>query len=284
MRLGVGLPSSLPDRDPSLITEWARRAEAASFSSLGVVDRVAYDAFEPMCTLASAAAVTSRIGLVTMIVIGPIRNAAVLGAQAASLDEISGGRLTLGLAVGARRDDYESSGAQHAARGERLSRQLVKLRAQWRGEWAGGATAGRKGGPELLVGGSSDLSFMRVAHHADGYVHGGGPPRTFARAATTVRVAWRDAGRPGEPRFWAQGYFALGDDARAAGLSYMRDYYAFTGPFADRIAEGLLTTPQDVVSFARGYAEAGCDELVLLPAVGSIDQLDRLADVIAGMS
>jgi alkanesulfonate monooxygenase SsuD/methylene tetrahydromethanopterin reductase-like flavin-dependent oxidoreductase (luciferase family) len=283
MRLGVGLPNSVPDRDPSLIAEWARRAEASSFSSLGVVDRVSYDALEPMCTLAAAAAATTRIGIVTMIVIGPVRNTAVLGAQAASLDEISCGRLTLGLAVGARREDYEAAGADHRGRGERLAKQLVALRAQWREEWDG-SSLGRKAGPELLVGGPTDLSFLRMARHADGYVHGGGPPRTFARAAATARTAWRDAGRPGEPRLWAQGYFALGDDVRARGVAFMRDYYAFTGPFAERIAEGLLTSPQDVAAFVRGYAEAGCDELVLLPAVASIEQVDRIADVIAGIS
>jgi hypothetical protein len=57
----------------------------------------------------------------------------------------------------------------------------------------------------------------------------------------------------------------------------MLDYYAFTGPFAARIAEGLLTTPQAVVQYVRAYAEAGCDELVLLPAGGGLEQVDRLA-------
>ena len=61
----------------------------------------------------------------------------------------------------------------------------------------------------------------------------------------------------------------------------MLDYYGFTGPFAQRIAEGLLTTPQAVSQFVRGYAEAGCDELVLFPAVGQLDQIDRLAEVVA---
>ncbi|MGH2819227.1 MAG: LLM class flavin-dependent oxidoreductase, partial [Actinomycetota bacterium] len=59
-------------------------------------------------------------------------------------------------------------------------------------------------------------------------------------------------------------------------------YYAFTGPFADRIAEGLLRTPQGIMQFVRGYAEAGCDELVLMPAVADADQLERLADILSG--
>jgi alkanesulfonate monooxygenase SsuD/methylene tetrahydromethanopterin reductase-like flavin-dependent oxidoreductase (luciferase family) len=134
----------------------------------------------------------------------------------------------------------------------------------------------------LLVGGTSDVSYYRMARHSDGYVHGGGPPRAFERAADTARAAWAEAGRPGAPLLWGQGYFALGDDARRAGETYMREYYSFVGPFAERIVEGLLTTPQDVLAFVRGYSEAGCNELVLMPGVSDPVQLERLADVLAG--
>ncbi|HEY3238150.1 MAG TPA: LLM class flavin-dependent oxidoreductase, partial [Acidimicrobiia bacterium] len=94
MRIGVGLPTSTPGvggvpdkpgrRGPELV-EWARRAEEGPFTSLGVVDRLVYDCTDPLVALAAAAAVTSRVRLVTMVVIGPIRPAAVLAAQAASL-------------------------------------------------------------------------------------------------------------------------------------------------------------------------------------------------------
>ena len=136
------------------------------------------------------------------------------------------------------------------------------------------------GGPPILVGGLSGQSFARMAWSADGYVHGGGPPRTFARAAATARAAWTDAGRPGRPLLWGQGYFALGDDVAGEGAEYLRDYYAFTGPFAEKIAAANLTTPQAVIDFVRGYEEAGCDELVLLPTVGRLDQLNQLAEVL----
>jgi len=84
-------------------------------------------------------------------------------------------------------------------------------------------------------------------------------------------------------QLWAQGYFALGDDTiKDAGYRYLRDYYAFTGPFADRIAAGLLTSPQAIAQFMRGYEEAGCDELVLFPTVPGLAQLDRLAEILNG--
>ena len=135
----------------------------------------------------------------------------------------------------------------------------------------------------MLVGGLSDKTFLRAARYADGYVHGGGPPRTFERAADKARSMWAELARSGRPALWAQGYFALGDpEVVERGREYMRDYYSFTGPFAEKIAEGMLGTPQAISQFVRGYAEAGCDELVLLPAVPDLDQIDRLAAAIAG--
>jgi alkanesulfonate monooxygenase SsuD/methylene tetrahydromethanopterin reductase-like flavin-dependent oxidoreductase (luciferase family) len=281
MRVGVGLPNSVPGTSGCALVEWARRAEELGFSSLGVVDRVAWECFEPLTVLAAAAAATDRIELATTIVVGPLRNTALLANEAATIDALSEGRLTLGLSVGARIEDFDVAGVEHRGRGDRLTDQLVELRSRWTGS-APGARPGRAGGPRLLVGGTSDVSYYRMARHSDGYVHGGGPPRAFEQAARTARAAWADAGRPGAPLLWGQGYFALGEEAREAGATYMREYYAFVGPFAERIVEGLLTTPQDVLGFARGYSEAGCDELVLMPAVADRVQLDRLAEILAG--
>ena len=277
MRVGIGLPNGIPGTPGSAITEWATRAEGGPFTSLGVVDRVAYDAHEPFSSLAAAAAVTERVRLVTMVVIAPLRVTAILAKEAATIDSLSGGRMTLGLAVGARLEDYRASGVDPRQRGRRFEEQLSELRDLWE------TSPGPKAAPELLVGGSSDAAFARVARYADGYVHGGGPPRAFARAAERARIAWEDAGRPLQPALWGQSYFALGDDALEPARAYMRDYYAFTGPFAEKIVEGLLTTPQQIAAQLRGYAEAGCDELVLLPAVADLDQVARLADVLVGL-
>lgn len=273
MRVGIGLPNSVPGTDARLSLEWARRAEAGPFASLGVVDRMRYDSSEPMAVLSAVAATTTRIGLVTMVVIGPLRRTPIFAREAATIQRISGGRLTLGLAVGARTDDYDALGEAHEGRGRRLEEQLADLRDDFEE---------LEPGPHLLVGGGSDISFARAARYADGYVHGGGPPRSFHRAAERATTAWIDAGRPGRPKLWAQAYYALGDGATIErGRDYMLDYYSFTGPFAAKIAEGLLTTPQSIAQFVRGYAEAGCEHLVLLPAVAEIEQLHRLASVMS---
>ena len=101
----------------------------------------------------------------------------------------------------------------------------------------------------------------------------------FAGAATRAQAAWQDLGRPGRPRLWGQGYFALGDVER--GNAYLRDYYAFAGPFAERIVAANLTSARAIKDFVRGYEEAGCDELVLFPTVAELDELKRLAETLA---
>ena len=279
MRVGIGLPSAIPGTPGEHIVEWARRADDGPFSSVGVLDRIAYDSFDPLISLTAAAAVTSRIKLVTMVVIGPLRTVAVLAKEAASLNAVSGGRFVLGLGIGARADDYAVSGLETRDRGQRLAEQLLALKTYWEDDRVG-PHSGPSAGPLLLAGGQSGEAFARMARYADGYVHGGGPPRAFASAASRARAAWSELGRPGQPALWGQGYFALGRDAELPGADYLRHYYAFTGPFAEKVAAANLTTPQAVIDFVRGYEEAGCDELVLLPTVPDPNQIDRLADVI----
>lgn len=278
MRVGVGLPTSTLGTSADLVLEWARRADAGPFASLGVIDRLVHDCWDPLASLAAAAAVTRRVRLATMVVIGPLRPTALLAKQAATVDALSNGRLVLGLGLGARGDDYEAAGLTTAGRGAILTRQLVDLRRCWEDDTARPRPV-QADGPPLLVGGGGSAAFARAARHADGYVHGGGPPRAFASAAAKARAAWADAGRPGAPQLWAQAYFALGDEA--AGAAYLRDYYRFTGGFEERIAAGNLTTPAAVKDFVRGYEEEGCDELVLFPTVTDLAQLERLAEALA---
>jgi alkanesulfonate monooxygenase SsuD/methylene tetrahydromethanopterin reductase-like flavin-dependent oxidoreductase (luciferase family) len=278
MNIGVGLPTSTSGTSGELLFDWAKRADGGPFSSLAVVDRVAYQNYEPFTALAAAAALTRRVRLATMVVIAPLRNTAILAKQAASLEALSGGRFTLGLAVGARGEDYQASGIESRGRGRRFGEQLEAIRDIWE-EGRIGPTPNAPG-PQLLVGGASGEALARMARYADGYMHGGGPPRAFAGAAAKAATAWSDLGRPGRPLLWGMGYFALGDGTADAGAKYLRHYYAFTGPFAEKIAAGNLTSPGAIADFIRGYEDAGCDELVLFPTVSSVEQIERLAEVI----
>ena len=85
MDIAIGLPNAVPGTGGEQLTEWARRAEARGFSSLGTIDRVAYPNLEPLASLAAAAAVTERIGLATTVLLGPLRpNAVALAKQVAT--------------------------------------------------------------------------------------------------------------------------------------------------------------------------------------------------------
>jgi alkanesulfonate monooxygenase SsuD/methylene tetrahydromethanopterin reductase-like flavin-dependent oxidoreductase (luciferase family) len=282
MQVGIGLPTTTPGATGPLLVEWARTADLGPFASLGTLDRIAYESFDPFSALAAAAAVTERIELVTMIVIAPLRAPAMLAKQAATVHSLSGGRLTLGMATGARPDDYLAVGLDPRTRGAKFDALLEEVRVAWEDARVVPSPPADASPPRILVGGLSGRALARMARMADGYVHGGGPPRAFASAAAKALAAWVDLGRPGRPLLYGQAYFALGDDdVVERGAAYLRDYYAFTGPFAEKVAAANLTTPAAVRDFVRGYEDAGCDHLVLLPTVSQVDQLDRLADVLS---
>ena len=123
MEVGIGLPNAVPGTTGDQLTEWAKRADDAGFSSLGTIDRLSYPNLEPLVALSAAAAVTNRIRLATSILIAPYReNATVLAKQTASIQRISGGRMVLGIAVGGREDDYQAAGVDFGSRGESFER------------------------------------------------------------------------------------------------------------------------------------------------------------------
>jgi alkanesulfonate monooxygenase SsuD/methylene tetrahydromethanopterin reductase-like flavin-dependent oxidoreductase (luciferase family) len=284
VRIGIGLPNTVPGTEAGQLRDWAMRAEAAGFSTLGTLDRIVYANHEPLIALSFAAAVTERIGLLTSILIAPLRaNTALLAKQAASVDVLSGGRLTLGVAVGGRQDDYEASGIEFHARGASFDRQLDEMRRLWSGEkvgFAGGVgPQPRAGRPEVVIGGRSNAAFRRAAQHA-GWMMGGGPPDRLPGEIEKLKAAWAAAGRSGEPRKLALGYFGLGDGARDQVHRYITDYYGFLGDSAAQMAAGVPDEPGAVKERVAAFESAGCDELVLFPASSDPAQVELLAEAV----
>jgi alkanesulfonate monooxygenase SsuD/methylene tetrahydromethanopterin reductase-like flavin-dependent oxidoreductase (luciferase family) len=279
MEIGIGLPNAATGVTRAGIVDWARRADAAGFSSLGTIDRLAYGNYESLIALAAAAAVTDRIRLATDILIAPLRsNTALLAKQALTIDHIAGGgRVVLGLAPGARRDDYELSGVEFTRRGRIFDRQLEALGRYWEGEGGVGPAPANGGRPRVLVGGTADVSYRRAARYGDGWTSGGGGPESFATGREKVLEAWRAEGREGEPRTMALFYFALGDDAEADARRSLGDYYAFLGEYADRIVESAAKDEDTVRGYVAAYKEAGCDEVICFPASADPAQVDLLA-------
>jgi alkanesulfonate monooxygenase SsuD/methylene tetrahydromethanopterin reductase-like flavin-dependent oxidoreductase (luciferase family) len=280
MEIGIGLPNATHGvRGPEL-TAWAREAEQAGFSSLGTIDRVAYENYEPLVSLAAAAAVTERIRLATTILLAPLRtNTALFAKQAASVDGLSGGRLVLGLAVGGREDDYTVSGVDFHARGQAFDRQLDELRRLWDGDEVGPDPA-ESGGPTLILGGTVDAAFERAAQYGAGWIQGGGPPDQFKEALPKLEAAWKEAGRDGEPRKMALGYYSLGPDAERNANEKLAHYYGFLGDYAKRIADSAAKDADSVKRYAAAFEELGCDEFFFFPSDTNPEQVGLLRDAL----
>lgn len=281
MDIGIGLPSTVPDTSGSQLTDWARAADDAGFSSLGTIDRIVYPNYDPLVALSAAAAVTTRIKLATSVLLGPLRrNAALVAKQILSIDAVAGGgRTVLGIGVGDRDDDYQVSDVSKAERGVWSDAALVQIRDIW--DQAGKDEIGPaplNGGPELIVAGGADASFQRAARFGDGWIMGGGPPDQFAAERAKVLAAWEDEGREGAPRTLALAYFSLGDDADERAEAYLRDYYAWLGDeVAGLIASSAAKDAETVQGYIAGFETAGCDELIFMPTSSHPRQVDLLA-------
>lgn len=282
MKIGIGLPTTIRGVKRSEVLDWARRADAAGFSCLGTIDRLVYANYEPFIGLAAAAAVTERIGLTTAIAILPPRqNAALVAKQAATIHDLSGGRLVLGVAVGGRPDDFEAGGADFESRGRRMDEMLDDIERVWAGEERGHAGAigpdVSANPPSVLVGGQVNAAFRRAARYGDGWISGGGTPEMFSDARETLKAAFRDAGRSEEPIAASLSYFSLDADPEKQTRATIGDYYSFLGDYAGMVVDSTAKGEDEVRERVRVFADHGCDELILFPASPNPEQVDKLA-------
>lgn len=282
MRIGIGLPAAVPGVDATTIGPWAAEAESAGFASVGVIDRLVYDNLEPLTALAAAAARTQHVELLTTVLnVGWRANPVLLAKQLASVDLLSGGRLTAGLGLGGWPEDYAASDVPLTDRGARLRATLATMRQVWAGELAGQGGPTRRlatGRPTLLFGGLVPAAYQRAAVEGDGWVApllGLGP---LEEGATAVRKAWAEQGRDGEPRIATGRYFALGPDADAVADHAVRHYYGDEA--APVVLADTLTTPDRVHGELARLRETGVTDLVLYPSSADPAQVGRLADVL----
>jgi alkanesulfonate monooxygenase SsuD/methylene tetrahydromethanopterin reductase-like flavin-dependent oxidoreductase (luciferase family) len=267
MDLGLGLPIS----DPAVLPAWARRAEAAGFDSLALLDRLVYDNPEPLVALGVLAGVTTRVRLQTEVLLAPLRPTALLAKQVATLDAMSGGRFVLGVGVGGRDDDHAAAGVPIGRRGAILDRQLVELRQIWTGRSIGPFPAAP---PPVLIGGFAPAALRRVARHADGFLCAA-PLSWAGRLVDQVNDEWAVAGRAGRLRLVCQVNAAAGGPASVErARRAIADYYAFTG----RDDWGApLSDPGQIAETVAAYREFGADELVLYCYGDDPAQVEELA-------
>lgn len=293
MDVGVGLNATIPGVSGSEVLEWARAADDTELSSLGVIDRMTYPNHEPLASLAVAAGATQRIGLMTTVLVAPQRSPGVLAKQAATIDALSGGRLSLGVGIGSREADYRAAGGPvaFADRADGVERQLGLMRRVWDGRKADadldpiGPRPTSPRGPELLYGGYSTAAARRAGRCADGFLAGNLPPDAARELYDVALDARHDDphGEGGRFRFVVCGYFGLGeDDDVQRGREYLRDYYSFREGLAERTVDSLLDSEAAITDRLDACEQAGVDEVVLWPTIADVEQVRALAAVVVG--
>jgi alkanesulfonate monooxygenase SsuD/methylene tetrahydromethanopterin reductase-like flavin-dependent oxidoreductase (luciferase family) len=287
MKIGIGLPDTVPGVTPDQLLDWARAADVGPFSSLGSIDQLVYSNFEPLVTLGAVAAVTQRIGLMTSVLIAPMRDYAVFAKQTATLDALSGGRLTLGMGVGITAEDFAAARVPMRGRGERFEEQLDLMKRVWNGEPIGesgraiGPPVASNGGPEILIGGTAPRALARVGRWADGYILAVlGDDWVTDRYYRLAEESWRHHARSGKPRFLAGVYYALGSTAEADLEHYLFDFYGSSNS-TRKIFDVAPKHERSVTEILHRLSDLGVDEVIFWPASADVDHLHRLADIVS---
>lgn len=294
--IGIALPTMAPDYSRDTTLAWCRGIDAGPYSSVSCGERITFRNQEQLVTNAAAAALTERARVFVNIAVAPLHPTPVLAKQLATLDVLAGGRLDVGLGVGGREHDFRAAGAPFARRHQRLDDQVGELRELWSGAppFEGADPVGpapvQAGGPPLLAAAMGPKALARAARWAEG-VSGFsvcGVPEEMAAATAAAHHAWDEAGREVPPRVVSGCFYALGPDDEAAATTLRRftaEYLAIFGAeFAEAMAaEVRVSSPAALEAVVAGAAEAGVDELILVPATTDPGCLDRTTEVVAGV-
>ena len=285
MKLGLGLPNTMAhETDRKLMLEWARLADEADFHVLGTIDKPNYDSWDPLTTLAGVAGVTERIGLATTILLLPPRNEVLVAKQAAGVDQLSSGRLILGVAQGGREDDFELFDAQFEGRSERFERQIGRIREIWRGardsdhdHGAVGPAPVQDPAPPIWAGAMQPKAIERAARVADGFIFGTAGSEAMTQFAPRIREVFAAHGKP-DADVAGLAYVGVGDDAQKAldeATHHVVRYYGqlWTEP-ANLIHHGPAAK---IAGEVAAYADA-VDVLILFPEIPRLDQVECLAE------
>jgi len=279
------MPNAMPfGLERSFFLDWVRLADDAGFDTLSTVDRPNYDMWDPLASLAAAAAVTEQIRLATTTLPLPNRNEVLVAKQAGVIDRLSGGRLTLGVSLGSRPDDYQVFGATLEHRVTRFREQIARIRQVWaearhsdREHGVLGPPPIQDPGPPIWIGAFSERGRQRAVEVANGFIFGGAArPSMIGPAVASMRPQVADRGKP-DFSFNALAFIAIGGEHEfAEAVAHHERYYpVLPVPVEQAIHHGPIGKIKDVVA---EYAACGLDLLVLMPEVRSLRQLELLSD------
>lgn len=290
MKIGMTLPSMVPDLTRADLLAWMRGIDQGPWSSLACGERLAFPNPEMMVSLAGAAAVTERVRIAFTVVVLPLHRTLLMAKQIATLDVLSGGRVSVAVGVGGREEDYKAAEAPFEKRMGRMEKQVAQLRQAWAGEVVleGVNPIGPKpvqpGGPEILAGSLMPKSIRRVSRWADG-ISGfsfAPDPNEIGGAFEVARAAWKENGRPA-PRLVTSFWYALGPKAREQMDLYVERYLNFFGPDAAVSVAAMCSavSPQALRDVVGRIRDLGTDELILVPTTADADELKRTEDALA---
>jgi len=288
MEIGACIPYMERDINRGLLLEWFRRLDAGPFASLSCGERITGGSQEMRALLAGAAAVTERIRIMPSLYVLPMHSAVWAAKEIATLDVLSGGRVTLCVGVGGREDDYRAVGASFARRHARMDEQVAEMRRIWAGEppFEGADAVGpqpvQAGGPPILAGAMGPKAIRRAAAWAQGIYawSGNGRAAEIRRMLELAEAAWSDAGRGEAPRRTAGFWYSLAPDGGAKLQRYVYDYLKVLGDAGARAAAKTMDrcTPDAV---RASLEELGCEEVILVPATNELTEIDGALEVLA---
>jgi alkanesulfonate monooxygenase SsuD/methylene tetrahydromethanopterin reductase-like flavin-dependent oxidoreductase (luciferase family) len=252
VRLGVNVPNFGPGTNPDVLRRWALTVEGLGFDLLMVSDHIAvtpdvaeqYPApfYEPFTTLSWLAGLTRRIRLGTTVLIVPYRHPLLIARMAANLNDLSGGRLVLGVGVGWAREEFGALGVPFGDRGRLTDEHLLAMRAAWQDE-----TDYRSGHIPLWVGGNSDAALRRAVRLGDAWHPLRFTPGWMAAAAGRLTARAADQGRPRPalmPRIaLRQTEAPVTDDGRLAGHGTIDQIIADLGQLRSHGADTVVLDP-----------------------------------------
>ena len=290
------MPVMEPDLDATVLRNWAHAIDEGPFSSLCWGERMAFDNPENLTLLGALAAWTNRVRLVTTVIVPQLHDPVMLAKALATGDMLSGGRLTVGVGVGGRHEDYHAVGVDPATQTMRgMAERVAVMKRVWAGEKITesvrpvGPSPVQPGGPPLLVGSIGPKTIRSAAAWADGLA---GTTLDLDAAKQSelfdvARAAWAQAGKP-KPHLMTSFWFAFGprEQARTQVHRHLRRYMNWIpAEYVDAMAPttGWAGSEDELAAVLRGFAEIGTDEVQLIPTSSDLGQLRRAADVVRAL-
>jgi alkanesulfonate monooxygenase SsuD/methylene tetrahydromethanopterin reductase-like flavin-dependent oxidoreductase (luciferase family) len=286
------MPVMEPDLDAATLKAWARVIDDGPFSSLCWGERIAFDNPDSLTLLGALAAWTDRVRLVTTVIVPQLHDPVMLAKGLATGDMLSGGRLTVGIGVGGRDEDYRAVGADTGTQTMRgLAENVAVMKRIWAGEKITGSVVPvgppplQPGGPELLIGTTGRKTVRSAASWADGLA---GITLDLDVSKQNelfdvARRAWAEAGKR-KPHLATSFWFAIGDDAQAARAQVHRHLLRYMNWIPAKVVDAMAPTTgwagndDELLDIMRKFSDIGTDEIHLIPTSSDIDQLRRVAE------